>query len=323
MTCLEQLEVIGHSSATADAAVAHLMSFSHLVAGATKLTVLSVSFGKLPWFPPLVHVKHLVLSLGGDIDPGIVFAALPNANSLETLSLRTPNALLEAPLLQLDSMRFLCAVALEGICPAGINLPENCTMHLKGLLYFEIRGDAWDKAFNSVRTFCFEDNSLQIHDLIPTYFPKMQNLTTVDIMVLEMGTPDIYISLEGLSQVQRLYLGSECSYLKVPARVSWREVFFVSSEVMGLVFDDHAWFAKEVPNACFRYASLEGPSLLNLIRAWDKEQRCCKTKSPEDSRTCSVVSCCTQGYGMNFADCPCGVCMPCLRESGIAYRHKM
>ena len=140
MTCLEQLEVIGRSSATGDAAVAHLMSFSHLVAGATKLTVLSACFGKLPWFPPFVHVKHLVLSLGGDIDPGIVFAAIPNANSLETLLLRTPNRLLEAPLLQLDSMRFLCAVALEGICPAGINLPEKCTMHLKGLLNFEIRG---------------------------------------------------------------------------------------------------------------------------------------------------------------------------------------
>lgn len=99
---------------------------------AAKLEVLSSNLRMLLWFPPLLHVKHLLLDFGEDVNTGNVFAAISNAYRLETLSLSAFLNVLDAPGLMLQSLPSLQSVQLNGIRPAATHLPENCRLHLKG-----------------------------------------------------------------------------------------------------------------------------------------------------------------------------------------------
>lgn len=85
---LHELEIAGGAPEEGDATLAHMMSLLWLLASAPNLRLFSAALGSLPWFPPLSHVKHLVLSLEEDMTAGNVFAALLLAENLETLSLR-------------------------------------------------------------------------------------------------------------------------------------------------------------------------------------------------------------------------------------------
>lgn len=81
---LKQLEIIVPS--VEHTTTAFKMWFSWVLSRAQKLTLLSAWVGQLEWFPPMRQLKHLVLRCNWS--PGEIFAALPHAKSLQTLSLR-------------------------------------------------------------------------------------------------------------------------------------------------------------------------------------------------------------------------------------------
>lgn len=172
----------------------------------------------------------------------------------------------------------------------------------------------------------FVDENLTIADPLPAFFRKMQNVTTVVLEVEQLGVPEKYLSLEGLSHVDRLYLGGTHMYLKIPARVSWESVMFDSTKELGLLFDDPTWFAETVPRLCIRFTSLAGLSSFHLIQAW---AACDRSWRPTGAGCLdawcgtmqSVLVCQLPSMkAIDFNACCCGACMPCLLESGIAHR---
>ena len=302
--------------------MAHMMFLSWLLGSAAKLEVLSCSLGMLLWFLPLLHVKHLLLEFGEHVDTGNVFAASPNAYRLETLSLSAFLGVLDAPGLMLQSLPFLLSVQLNGIRPAATHLPEKCRLHLKGLVEEDFLCEAWSGAMGKVGSLYFE-HDLTIADPLPAFFGKMQNVNTVILAVKQLGVPEKYLSLVGLSQVERLYLGGTHMYLKIPAKVSWESVMFSSTKKLGLSIDDPTWFAKTVPHLCMKFTSLTGPSSFKVIQAW---AACGRSWTSDldawsSAKVWSELFCgLALAEDMDFDACCCGGCMPCLLESGVAHR---
>ena len=176
--------------------------------------------------------------------------------------------MLDAPCLQLGMLPHLHAVRLHSICPANTFLPENCSLHLFGLSEqdFTTASSCWDSALTNIRTFDFDGDDLCI-DKLPTFFSSLQNVTTVEFIVLNLGAADAYLQLDCLSHMQRLYLGANLVYVQVPARVSWHKVSITGFDAMGLSFADPIYFAEHVPNAHFKYSYHTGPSLFMLSSA--------------------------------------------------------
>ena len=297
-----------------------MMPLSWLLACSPKLTVLSTCLGELPWFPPLLHIKHLELIFAEVVEVDKVFAAIPSAANLVSLSLKAEDGILEAPELQLQSMPSLERVGLVGFLPAAIHMPEGCILHLGGLGHDDLSGKEWDAALPYVTTFFFKDFTVHIEDNLPAYFAKMHILTIVKIQVDELGSARCHVCLEGLARVKRLCLIGTALYVKVPARVSWRGLT-VKSQTLGISFADAAWFAMNVSIAAFRYRFMSGSSLLEVSREWSA---CCRSWSSKEypwrGHESTFVTC-PPDTAMTFSQCFCGVCMSCLRDSGVAHAH--
>ncbi len=187
---LEQLEINGSSPEEGDAAVAHHLSMFWLLASAPKLTLLSANLGKVPWFPPLSRIKHLVFTLEKDADTATIFAALSNAITLETLSMDAAKHenVLKASVLQLEALPCLHSVRLDAIRPAGTHLPEDCTLQLVGLVQADFASPKWNSALNKVSAFEFSDNKLIMNDPLPPIFAKLRFVTSVEIRLRSLDT---------------------------------------------------------------------------------------------------------------------------------------
>ena len=245
-----------------------------------------------------------------------VFAALPNAEDLETLLLQSMDDMLDLPWLQLESLPRLHSVGLKGIRPDGTSLPPQCTLYLKGLEEFDFTCGAWDSALHRVGSCKFLDRTLKITHQIPAVFAKLQIITAVDIWAEQLGTSEEYLCLDALSHVQSLLIGARALYLTVPARVSWRQMMLSGEREVGISIDDPVWFAKKVPNVDVRYASLVGPTLFEVTGVWAARKKRWDSFSHNSQ---SVISC---GSSSDLVTkCGCGACMPCLRAARLAHVH--
>ncbi len=59
LTNLQTVKIEGFYQGTDEAAMAHIMSVQWLLANAPNLKLLYACLEKVPWFPPLLHLKHL------------------------------------------------------------------------------------------------------------------------------------------------------------------------------------------------------------------------------------------------------------------------
>ena len=226
---LKQLEIIAPSNEE-NTATAFKMWFSWVLSRAQKLTLLSAQVGRLEWFAPMMQLKHLVLRCSSS--PGNIFAALPFAKSLQTLSLRATGlsggaTVLDAPRLDLKSLPDLRFVALHGVCPDDTLLPGECGLHLAGLVTLDAIGDEeWDSALTNLRTIEFVNLDLLLPHL-PGLFGNvdLQNLSIIAMDVKECGEVDEPVSLALLAHVQQLYICAQQEvYVTVPAKVSWQHL---------------------------------------------------------------------------------------------------
>ena len=313
LNSLQQLVIVGVPPGAGEGATAHIMPFLWLLASAVNLSLLNANLEKVPWFPPLRQLKHLILHFNSDT--GNVFAYIQNAKKLETLSLTSSAGKLAAPDLYLESLPCLRAVALHCIRPASMTLPDACCLHLCGLDAEDFSNVEWEDVLAKVHSFDLVLRPV-CADVLPTSFTRLKNLTDVRLGFSQLGKPGAHLSLESLSQVQRLRLSCDNMYLKVPARVSWRVAFIYAKDKLGIYFADTMQFAADVHNSYFECACLVGPSLFHLNAAWTARQLQWRAFTHRETRT--VVRCPpARSTGLNWTCC-CGVCMPCLKRSGIA-----
>ena len=313
---LQELQLLDVYLWTEDKEMAFFTSILWLLASAPKLRLLHTCIGKVPWFPPLVQLKHLVLRLtGGMDDTGKLVAGIRHAGLLETLCLENLGNVEDAQILQLEKMHCLRAVGLKCVRPAAIHLPEDCSLHIPQLQHDDLTVAHWDSAFQNIRTADFENDDLDLVERIPAFFTKLQNVRVVRIDVGVLGTPKKYLSLEDLAHVHTLYLCGNAMYLKVPARVSWHQAWFHSCGEMGSSFEEITWFSEMVPLFDLRFENMVGPSLLHLTSAWTVRKI---PWSAELDKNDTVVRRSPELPRINPSKCFCTVCLAFLKASGIA-----
>ncbi len=311
LTNLQEVMIFGSNQETHEEVMAHVMSVLWLLASATNLRLLHACLDKIPWFPPLSQLKHLLLDVTTDL--GNLFAGIRHAEKLETLCLHSSDEkLVETPRLDLGNMPCLYSVGLNCIRPAALHLPCSCWLHLRGLETVDFSLSQWDTVLDKICTYDFDNIELSIVDTLPTFFGALHHIKTVVVQVDQLGTPEAYLSLEALRHVPDFYLGGRLVYVKVPARVAWQEANFGSSEELGLKFEDLEWFAKHVPIATLNYAHLEGPSMLHLCSAWTA---CGRPWSASAECRETVIQCPPDCRMIDNYSCFCGICIDCLRSA--------
>ena len=318
---LKQLEIIGPSGEDNVSTMAFKMWFSWVLCRAQKLTLLSAQVGRLEWFAPMMQLKHLVLRCS--CNPGNIFAALSNAKSLQTLSLRamrlSGGAMVpDAPRLDLKSLPDLRAVALHGVCLDDTLLPGECDLHLAGLVKLDTLGDEkWGSALANLRSIKFQDIRAFLPEL-PGLFGNVdfENLSIVFIYIATCGEVNAPVSLAYLAHVHKLYVcAEEDLYVHVPAKVSWQRFRLWGAERLEVTFEDIYGFATPVGSCAFCYTDLSGGCLFDLCSIL--AERGVPWVSGRDEHGLTRLQFPTSDAG-NFPGCFCGACMQCLRAAGIA-----
>ena len=299
---------------------AFMMWFAWVLSRAEKLVLLSAVVGRLKWFPPLVHLKHLVLRCWRS--PGKVIAALPHAKSLQTLSLHAEShsgEVIFLGALKLGSLPDLRAVALHGVCPDHTHLPKECDLHIAGLKTLDALSHGKESSALAYL------RSLEVSKADPN-FPespvlygdsqKWKNLSTVSIHVYKWGTWNAFASLANLAHVQRLFVDADMElYVTVPAKVSWHKLGLRANDWMEVKFEDMDAFAGTVRSCAFTSVHLAGPRMFQLCLALAEHGISWASRELEDGNTTLAFPDITAG---DFSDCFCGACMKCLTAFGVA-----
>ena len=321
---LKQLEIIAPTFEDNNSMTAFKMWFTSVLLRAQKLTLLSAQVGRLEWFAPMMQLKHLVLRCS--CSPGEIFAALPHAKSLQTLSLHAEGlsggaTVLDAPRLELKSLPDLRAVALHKVCPDHTILPKECDLHLAGLVTLDILGDEkWGSALANLQSIEFRDIGAFLPQL-PGLFGNvdLQKLSIVSMYFNECGETNAPVSLAVLAHVRQFCVcaGGEV-YVTVPAKVSWQDVRFWGHQKLEVTFKDINAFATTVGTCAFCSNNLAGPHFFRLCHTL--AERGIPWKSSRHSRNKGGVT--TLAFPNSdaecFPGCVCGACMECLRATGMA-----
>ncbi len=306
---LQQLEICALDADISDVLDSTAPQFMWLLSCAQKLTVLSASLEALPWLPPLLQLKHLVLRCEQH-----TFGALRNARNLETLSL-SAGEYTRASILQLDSLASLRVVALHKIRPSGIYLPEACYLHISGLeeVLDPSKKGAWNGAITNLSSFGFSCSYRKISRL-PGCFAHLQKLTFVTLELGQCGSSEHFLSLDGLGNVRKLRVSGKKLYLNVPSEVSWESVDFVGKRILDIAFADLEAFACTVSMCILQYGAPMG-SCLSTLRSTLAARGVGWHTRKQKSGLCVFqypVKIAANAFG-----CECGACMECLRALGV------
>ncbi len=151
-----------------------------LLTWANNLNLADVHLGSNPWLPPLTHIKHLILVLEDDI--GNTFEALPEATSLETLSISRSEQFSECyfsegPLV-LNMLPCLVSVALEMVCPETCSIPEDCRLSLHKFRLRHLKDDMWQGKEGTICSISVNHYATDMSD-ITKYIGKLHALVSV------------------------------------------------------------------------------------------------------------------------------------------------
>ncbi len=285
--------------------------FAWLLAHAPALTVLSCTVGTMSWLPPLVHLKHLDLTLSGAA--GDVCAALTSAKSLVTLRLAAKNisaGVVGVPELHLGHLSALQTPVLQGVSPTELSLSEECLLSVKHAMFDSKEWDSAPRNVHMIQTCALP----RVSTALPAFFLNLCNLHTVILFVDEAGDVRNLVSLGPLAHVRRLYVQAKKLYLKIPSIVCWQELMVncVPPGELMLSFDDVQAFASTVSQCCIYYPTLRGLWCADLCSAlsgmgisWSIEGSTADKTNVYFPESCNV----------DFGDCSCGGCLECLKRS--------
>ncbi len=266
---LTQLEVESPASQMAGEPVN--IWFTWLIAQAPNLTVLSATLGPNSWIPPVSQLKHLVLTVTGNSNH--VFKALLCLKGLQTLCLgfkpgtNSDMHVMRTPKLEMSKLRHLDTVALVGICPLGIFLPETCMLSLKALEAWHLFSPMWESVLENLGVVRFTCSGLALSRIPPLLSGADFRLDKVYLNVKSLGSAESHLSLQELSHVRVLNLSAQDLYISLPSQMKWRQLIIKARRTLDVSFEDVAGFIRRVPEVCFFYKSLMGTWLAELCWA--------------------------------------------------------
>ncbi len=321
---LQQLEIFVRDAGPASSGL--LMWLTWLLARASQLSTLSLYMSKLPWLPPVTHLKHLILTFSMDSER--IITALSNARGLETLSIKYLQKgaedgseelpMGEVPAIHLGRLVHLHSLALTCIMPAALELPQGCSLSLSGLQHRRMASESWDHVFGSLKALRLDCTGTRLASP-PNFFADCPNLTKLCIVADKIGAEGSPLPLTGLNHVKVLVMEGSEMYICMPSTFAWETAYFFGSSTVFLAFDDIDLFAKNIAQAYFvvGYDSVKGTWLPRLCAALGDEDIEWEVCGGEDGLL-PQIHCPRQEYDIDIAKCWCGACLDCLAAAGLA-----
>ncbi len=258
---------------THEEAEALLMMWTWLAGQARQLQYLNLTLIQLKGLPRLPQLKHLQLHLkNGDCRrvAGCMTDALP---SLQTLHIICHNdSQDDAPELLLAAMTQLRSLALRGVLPASLALPESTQLHVRVHDIYAARHPIWISLLPHLRTFHIdmqkEDSSFDAEENIPQFLFGPSSLETLIVSVSGFGTVKAPIKLRGsFLEVERLGIDTlDDIHVEVPTGHGWRLVNFHTCKSLGIRLHDMENFVDNRPEFSFQFTTLQGMGVMLLTR---------------------------------------------------------
>lgn len=246
-----------------------------LVGQTQQLRYLRLTLNSLTCLPCLPSLKHLQLLIPGRICSDLL-QSITCLSSLQTLYLKYYNHnKLEAPGLYLAAMPQLQSVALDGIVPTALSLPQGAELHVRVYSLLQARHSVWSSMQEELRTFrldtCYED--IAADDQLFNFLAKASSLETLVLNVSNFGTIEAPIVLQGaMLKVDRMGIGAlDGIYVTVASHVSWQLLNLHSYKELSFTFHDEQQFAMSCTKFSFKYVLLHGIEMMCLCRSMAEE----------------------------------------------------
>ena len=246
------------------------MWIGSLLSNCRALEVLMLDFVyPLPFLPPLMHLRHLMLTL-----PGFscsFLTSLGMLHGLVSLSLQAnKGSFVECPQIDLTSLLGLKDIRIEQIRPNGVVLTEGCALHLV-VTSPELIGDALGD--------CAQIASLEFHDddeevwRWPT--PLVAHCTSLQWTSRTIGAPGVPLSLSGadFTGLRKLYLESyETIDLHIPASMHLSALHVYTLHVEITFEDVDAAVAElEEVSVAWKFLLMSTNGILKMIPALERQ----------------------------------------------------
>lgn len=268
---LGNLQLLRVSAVTTDEACP--MWLGSLLTSCKALQVLFIDCGyALPFLPPLMHLRHLVLILPAF--SGSVLMGIGMLHGLVSLSLEASKGsrIIECPQIDVASLMQLKDICIERIKPNGIVLPEDCALHLVSSYSRSVlMGDALG---NSARIaslkYCDKHGEFSSW---PTSL--MAHSTSLHWSVRRLGTAESPLPLPdaNISCLRELCLESSTSiHLHIPASVHLTALHISAQDVTIRCEDADAAVA-ELAGFSVAFVSLLGFGVMQMQAAFERQGR--------------------------------------------------
>ncbi|EIE18828.1 hypothetical protein COCSUDRAFT_59759 [Coccomyxa subellipsoidea C-169] len=258
---------------THEEAEALLMMWTWLAGQARQLQYLNLTLIQLKGLPRLPQLKHLQLHLkNGDCRrvARCMTDALPSLQTLHIICLNDSQD--DGPELLLAAMTQLRSLALRGVLPASLALPESTQLHVRVHDIHAARHPIWISLLPHLRTFHIdmqkEDSSFDAKENIPLFLFGPSSLETLIVSVRGFETVKAPIQLRGsFLEVERLAIDTlDDIHVEVPAGHGWRLVNFHTCKSLGIRLHDMENFVDNRPEFSFQFTTLQGMGVMLLTR---------------------------------------------------------
>ncbi|BDA47953.1 hypothetical protein COCOBI_11-2100 [Coccomyxa sp. Obi] len=325
LNALEYLQIILQGESTP----ASSMHLTWLMSQTTCLRIISAETPTALVMPPLQTLRHLVLVADKFEDAAV--AAVSQLHGLQTLKLAskdnptcdktrfTEASPIECGRLALGSMPSLTDVAIVDVCPAAIELPDGCKLHVFGWL--EVLAREWCAAAAQAGELTTLHLSFEGRDVSPIWMnlPAFAACTQLFFVCRKIGC--LHVTEQGVFEapafaaLSAMYIDAIDVDLFIDASLRLRALH-ITAESMTVNFGDPEALALSLEEFSVAYRSLDGPGVVELLLMLQRVGKVVeRVVIPTDARNAGFTTRQDLCYGV--ADpwpCPCGACLRCLES---------
>ena len=311
---MQQLHIISRSNSAS--------CLPWLLTHCAGLKLLGASFGRIPWFPRLANLKHLVLEFVRG-NTGNICTALQSASALRTLHLsKSRKHAVDLGALILNELPELEVLVLSNAMPHALQLPASCHLHLLEFASLDMAAGVWAEVLCNVRSICgvlYADLAEAAATFLANCVLPVPSVCKVGITMRRYlsGSSLSKLNVQGFRHLQKFAVAGRSIHIQLPLAPCWEEVVFDVTDELLLRFHDVDSFVSAVPKFEASFRTLRNTWLVELCAAlrrigiaWGSQQ-----EAGGKSRFWYPVD-------QEFACC-CGGCLACLSAAGKAVAEKL
>ncbi|BDA47073.1 hypothetical protein COCOBI_09-5280 [Coccomyxa sp. Obi] len=293
-----------------------------LAGHAERLQMLSIQAYTVHCLPPMLHLKHLVVSVSGSFSAGII-QSVQLLRTLETLDLTGVGC--TVPAIDLRPLRRLRKLALFGMAPSTLHLPPSCQLHVEVYCEDTARHKVWPAVLSQLWSFNWHQEDFMVNavEALPGFLFSEKCPAHVRLCLGHICDPDApLVLMGGIAHAKSLCITGDDVNVVMPSQLSWGHIHISARGALNLTFEDGAVEAlgRAKPISLYQWWTAQGVGLIELYNAFQASRQ--KWWYDVDGAIASMWNSEREYEGLELSElCGCGACTPCLR--GEEHRHHM